>query len=91
MTAERAGSTINPSAPCDVTLRALLDAGYRDEAKAFREWGLRAAGGEPEKVRIMYRVDDSRGFEEWTRAAASQRQLDLYGELLEFNSCRSES
>ncbi|WP_247459201.1 glycoside hydrolase family 15 protein [Bradyrhizobium sp. 62] len=80
------------------TLSALLGAGYRDEAKAFRDWLLRAAGAEPEKIRIMYRVDGSRRLEEWTaswlpgyagvgpvrigNAAASQRQLDVYGELL---------
>jgi len=80
------------------TLSALLEAGYRDEAKAFRDWLLRAAGAEPEKIRIMYRVDGSRRLEEWTaswlpgyagagpvrigNAAASQRQLDVYGELL---------
>jgi len=78
---------------------ALLDAGYLDEAKAFRHWLLRAAGGEPDKIRIMYRVDGSRRLEEWTaswlpgfrdakpvrigNAAAAQRQLDVYGELLD--------
>ncbi|QOZ78787.1 glycoside hydrolase family 15 protein [Bradyrhizobium sp. CCBAU 53351] len=78
---------------------ALLDAGYLDEAKAFRDWLLRAAGGEPDKIRIMYRVDGSRRLEEWTaswlpgfrgakpvrigNAAAAQRQVDIYGELLD--------
>lgn len=81
------------------TITALLDAGYHDEAKAFRDWLLRAAGGEPDKIRIMYRVDGSRRLEEWTaswlpgfrgakpvrigNAAAGQRQLDVYGELLD--------
>nr|WP_256467778.1 MULTISPECIES: glycoside hydrolase family 15 protein [unclassified Bradyrhizobium] len=81
------------------TITALLDAGYHEEAKAFRDWLLRAAGGEPEKIRIMYRVDGSRRLEEWTaswlpgyrgarpvrigNAAAAQRQLDVYGELLD--------
>lgn len=81
------------------TLSALLDAGYQEEAKAFRNWLLRAVGGEPDKMRIMYRVDGSRRLEEWTpdwlpgynwtkpvrvgNAAASQRQLDVYGELVD--------
>ncbi|MGY4466904.1 GH15 family glucan-1,4-alpha-glucosidase [Bradyrhizobium sp. LB9.1b] len=81
------------------TISALLDAGYHDEAKAFRDWLLRAAGGEPEKIRIMYRVDGSRRLEEWTaswlpgyrgakpvrigNAAAAQLQLDVFGELLD--------
>ncbi|WOH61838.1 glycoside hydrolase family 15 protein [Bradyrhizobium sp. BWC-3-1] len=81
------------------TITVLLDAGYHEEAKAFRDWLLRAAGGEPEKIRIMYRVDGSRRLEEWIaswlpgyggappvrigNAAAAQRQLDVYGELLD--------
>ncbi|MDA9420701.1 glucoamylase [Bradyrhizobium sp. CCBAU 53380] len=81
------------------TTSALIDAGYHDEAKAFRDWLLRAAGGEPDKIRIMYRVDGSRRLEEWIaswlpgfrgtkpvrigNAAAAQRQLDVYGELLD--------
>ena len=48
------------------SITALLDSGYHQEAKAFRDWLLRAAGGEPDKIRIMYRVDDSRRLEEWT-------------------------
>jgi GH15 family glucan-1,4-alpha-glucosidase len=81
------------------TITALLDAGYQEEARAFRDWLLRAAGGEPDKIRIMYRVDGSRRLEEWVaswlpgfrgarpvrigNAAAAQRQLDVYGELLD--------
>lgn len=81
------------------TTTALLDAGYHNEAKAFRNWLLRAVGGEPDKIRIMYRVDGSRRLEEWTaswlpgfkgakpvrigNAAAAQRQLDVYGELMD--------
>jgi GH15 family glucan-1,4-alpha-glucosidase len=81
------------------TTAALLDSGYHDEARAFRDWLLQAVGGEPEKLRIMYRVDGSRRLEEWTaswlpgfrgakpvrigNAAASQRQLDVFGELFD--------
>lgn len=82
------------------TLMALIDAGYHDTvAKGWRDWLLRAVAGEPEKMRIMYRVDGSRRLEEWNatwlpgyrwttpvrigNAAASQRQLDIFGELVE--------
>jgi GH15 family glucan-1,4-alpha-glucosidase len=89
------------------TLSALLDAGYHNEAQAFREWLLRAVGGEPEKMRIMYRVDGSRRLEEWEpswlpgynwavpvrigNAAASQFQLDVYGELVDSISAAAEA
>lgn len=81
------------------TLVALVDAGYRSEATEWRNWMLRAVAGEPDKMRILYRVDGSRRLEEWEpdwlpgyrwtppvrvgNAAASQRQLDIFGELLD--------
>jgi GH15 family glucan-1,4-alpha-glucosidase len=80
-------------------LIALIDAGYHAEATEWRDWLLRAVAGEPRKMRIMYRVDGSRRLEEWTadwlpghrwtppvrigNAAASQRQLDIFGELID--------
>jgi len=80
------------------TLMALIDAGYASEAKEWRDWLLRAVAGAPEKMRIVYRVDGSRRLEEWTatwlpgyrwtnpvrigNSAASQRQLDIFGELM---------
>src|SRR5207245_150623 len=36
------------------TLYALLNAGYRDEACAWREWLLRAVAGKPSDPQIMY-------------------------------------
>ncbi len=36
------------------TLLALIHAGYEDEAKAWRQWLLRAAAGEPTDLQIMY-------------------------------------
>ena len=33
-----------------ITLQALLYAGYTDEAKAWREWLLRAVAGDPRKT-----------------------------------------
>jgi GH15 family glucan-1,4-alpha-glucosidase len=81
------------------TLMALIDTGYACEAKEWRDWLLRAVAGEPEKMRIAYRVDGSRRLEEWEanwlpgyhwtppvrigNSAASQRQLDIFGELMD--------
>jgi GH15 family glucan-1,4-alpha-glucosidase len=81
------------------TLAALLNAGFGDEAVAWRDWLLRAVAGDPDKMRIMYRVDGSRRLEEWTapwlpgfrwaspvrvgNAASSQLQLDVYGEVVD--------
>jgi GH15 family glucan-1,4-alpha-glucosidase len=36
------------------TLYALLNGGYREEAKAWREWLLRAVAGRPAELQIMY-------------------------------------
>jgi GH15 family glucan-1,4-alpha-glucosidase len=81
------------------TVSALLNAGYHDEARSWRDWMLRAIGESPENMRIMYRVDGSRRMKEWTvdwlpgfeggapvRAgndSAAQRQIDVVGELLD--------
>jgi GH15 family glucan-1,4-alpha-glucosidase len=81
------------------TLTALLNAGFHDEAQAWLRWLLRAVAGAPDKMRVMYRVDGGRQLEEreidslpgWNgarpvrvgNAAAGQRQLDLYGEVLD--------
>jgi GH15 family glucan-1,4-alpha-glucosidase len=76
----------------------LLDAGYQQAAIDWRNWLLRALAGDPDKMRIMYRVDGSRRLEEWIaewlpgfrwaspvrvgNAASAQRQLDTFGELV---------
>ena len=39
-----------------LTLLALMDAGYYDEARAWREWLVRAAAGSPEQMQIMYGI-----------------------------------
>lgn len=80
------------------TLQALLGTGHLAEAKAWREWLVRAAAGEPSKLQIMYAVDGSRRMTETTldwlagyrgstpvrigNAASDQHQLDVWGEVL---------
>ncbi len=81
------------------TLTALLNAGYTEEATQWRDWILRAVAGRPDKMQIVYRVDGGRRLSEWDATwlpgyegskpvlvgneAASQRQLGVYGELLD--------
>jgi GH15 family glucan-1,4-alpha-glucosidase len=81
------------------TLRALLTAGYEDEAIAWRDWLLRAVAGDPADLQIMYTVDGTRRIPEWRadwlrgyensrpvrvgNAAYAQVQLDVYGEVLD--------
>jgi GH15 family glucan-1,4-alpha-glucosidase len=80
-------------------LSAFLNAGYREEVRAWRDWLLRAAAGAPECLRTMYRVDGSRHIDKhdlpWLQGydgarpvrvgnpAAHQFQLDIYGEVLD--------
>jgi GH15 family glucan-1,4-alpha-glucosidase len=87
------------------TLTALLNAGFHDEARAWMQWLLRAVAGAPDKMRVMYRVDGGRQIDErqlhtlpgWNgarpvrvgNAAAGQRQLDVYGEILD-SACLCE-
>jgi len=82
-----------------LTLYALLNAGHREEAEAWRQWLLRAAAGHPQQLQIMYGVAGERwlpendvtwlpGYEQSRpvrvgNAAASQMQLDVYGELMD--------
>ncbi len=81
------------------TLMALLDAGYEQEAVAWREWLLRALAGEPRQMQIMYGVEGERRLTESTldhlpgyagsrpvrigNAASGQVQLDVYGEVMD--------
>ncbi|OFZ90203.1 MAG: glucoamylase [Betaproteobacteria bacterium RBG_16_64_18] len=81
------------------TLVALLYAGYRDEAKAWRAWLLRAVAGRPQDLQILYGISGERrlpeaeipwlpGYEDSTpvrigNAASNQYQLDVYGEVLD--------
>jgi len=81
------------------TLYALLNAGYREEAEAWRQWLMRAAAGLPEQLQIMYGIAGERSLPEielpWLpgyensrpvrvgNAAAAQIQMDIYGELVD--------
>jgi len=81
------------------TLTSLLNAGFHGEAGDWMRWLLRALAGAPDKVQIMYRVDGGRVVTKrplpflpgWNgaqpvhvgNAAATQRQLDVYGEVLD--------
>jgi len=81
------------------TLMTLLSAGYVEEASAWREWLMRAAAGEPDKLQIMYGVAGERRLTEFEvpwlaghegsqpvrvgNAASSQFQLDVYGEVMD--------
>ncbi len=82
-----------------MTLQALLDCGFREEAAAWREWLLRAIAGDPADLQTLYALDGARrvpeltldwlaGYEKSTpvrvgNAADSQLQLDVWGEVLD--------
>ncbi len=79
------------------TLLALMDAGYIDEARRWRDWLVRALAGAPEQAQIMYGIRGERRLTEWEvgwlpgyagskpvrigNAAYLQLQLDVYGEI----------
>jgi GH15 family glucan-1,4-alpha-glucosidase len=81
------------------TLQALLMAGHRQEAIAWRDWLLRAVAGDPDDLQIMYGLAGERRLPEleldWLpgyessrpvrigNAAHRQIQVDVYGELMD--------
>jgi GH15 family glucan-1,4-alpha-glucosidase len=81
------------------TLWALNIGGYTDEARAWRNWLLRAAGGDPDELQVIYDVtgasrmtelelDWLSGYEDSRpvrigNAAVNQFQLDVYGEAVD--------
>jgi GH15 family glucan-1,4-alpha-glucosidase len=81
------------------TLLALMDAGFIEEARAWRDWLLRAVAGNPEQAHILYGIAGERLLPEieldWLpgyegarpvrvgNAAVAQFQLDVYGELFD--------
>jgi GH15 family glucan-1,4-alpha-glucosidase len=82
-----------------LTLLAFMNAGYYDEARAWRDWLLRAGAGSPSQLQIMYGVAGERLLMEWEvpwlpgydgakpvrigNAAAGQVQLDVFGEVMD--------
>ncbi len=81
------------------TLYALMMGGYVAEARAWREWLLRAVAGTPGSLQIMYGVGGERRLTEleldWLpgyegskpvrvgNAASEQLQLDVFGEVMD--------
>ncbi|HEV3008855.1 MAG TPA: glycoside hydrolase family 15 protein, partial [Burkholderiales bacterium] len=82
-----------------MTLLAAMGAGHYDEARAWREWLVRAVAGSPEQMQIMYGIAGERRLPEFEipwlagyegskpvrigNGAAAQLQLDVYGELID--------
>ena len=82
-----------------LTLLTLMDAGYYEEASAWRDWLLRAAAGSPSQLKIMYGIAGEYRLPEWEvpwlpgyersspvrigNAAHAQLQLDVFGEVMD--------
>src|SRR3954468_19850807 len=82
-----------------LTLLALMNAGYHEEAAAWRDWLLRAAAGAPSQLQIMYGLGGERALSEYQvpwlpgyegsrpvrigNAAHHQLQLDVFGEVMD--------
>ncbi|MGH8742402.1 MAG: glycoside hydrolase family 15 protein, partial [Burkholderiales bacterium] len=82
-----------------LTLLALMQTGYYQEAEEWRRWLLRAVAGSPEQMQIMYGIAGERRLPEWKvpwlpgyensspvrigNAAAGQLQLDVFGEVMD--------
>src|SRR6266404_3623304 len=80
------------------TLFSMMQVGYREEAKSWREWLLRAIAGSAAQMQIMYGVHGERRLDEiqipWLsgyensqpvrvgNAASEQFQLDVYGDVM---------
>ena len=81
------------------TLQAMMNGGLYSEAQQWRQWLLRAVGGDPDRMQIMYGIAGERLLPEWKipwlggyersapvrigNAASEQLQLDVYGELMD--------
>ncbi len=82
-----------------LTLLALMNGGFHDEARAWRDWLLRAGAGSASQLQIMYGLAGERRLQEWEvpwlpgyedsrpvrvgNAAHGQLQLDVYGEVMD--------
>ncbi|MDM0110744.1 glycoside hydrolase family 15 protein [Variovorax sp. J22R133] len=81
-----------------LTLYALIGSGFVEEASDWRWWLMRAVGGSPEEVQVMYGLHGERTLTEleldWLsgyegskpvrigNGAQAQRQLDVYGAVI---------
>lgn len=91
-----------------LTAKALHDLGHHDEADAFAGWLRKTIGHDADAMRIMYTLSGSSELPEREipnlegyhasgpvrigNAAVHQRQLDVYGELVEFlHLCRASN
>jgi GH15 family glucan-1,4-alpha-glucosidase len=82
-----------------LTLLALMNAGYYEEACAWRDWLLRAAAGSPSQLQVMYGLAGERRLTEYEvpwlpgyersapvrvgNAAYGQLQIDIFGEVMD--------
>jgi GH15 family glucan-1,4-alpha-glucosidase len=82
-----------------LTLLALMNGGYYEEANKWRDWLLRAVAGSPGQMQIMYGIGGERRLTEWEadwlsgyegsapvrigNAAHEQIQLDVFGEMMD--------
>ncbi len=82
-----------------LTLLALMNAGYYEEARNWRDWLLRAVAGSPRQMQIMYGIRGERRLTEYEvpwlqgyegskpvrigNAAHQQLQLDIFGEVMD--------
>ncbi len=82
-----------------LTLFSLMQAGYFDEAGAWRDWLHRSLAGSPDQIQIMYGLGGERRLAEWEvpwlpgyqgaapvrigNAASEQLQIDVFGEVME--------
>jgi GH15 family glucan-1,4-alpha-glucosidase len=82
-----------------LSLLALMNAGYYEEAAAWRDWLLRAVAGVPPQAQIMYSITGEDRLTEWEvgwlpgyegarpvrigNGAHGQIQIDVYGEVMD--------
>jgi GH15 family glucan-1,4-alpha-glucosidase len=82
-----------------LTLLALMNADYHEEAHEWLAWLARAVAGSPDQIQIMYGIAGERRLTEWEvpwlpgyensrpvrigNAAHNQLQLDVYGEVMD--------
>lgn len=82
-----------------LSLLALMNGGYYEEAAAWRDWLLRAVAGVPPQAQIMYSITGENRLTEWEvgwlpgyegarpvrigNGAHGQLQLDVYGEVMD--------